>query len=113
MEKQPRHRPERSFPNAKRIIIECELNKCIHCGKALVPRKLWHMRKTVQTMEGPLFVAGRSQECTNLRCKHRGKHYYANGVWKISLPYSTYGLDVLAYIGWQHEKEHRQSLVST
>jgi hypothetical protein len=26
----------------------------------------------------------------------------------LSLPHSTYGLDVLAYIGWQHEHEHRQ-----
>jgi hypothetical protein len=26
----------------------------------------------------------------------------------ISLPHSTYGLDVLAYIGWQHEHEHQQ-----
>ena len=26
----------------------------------------------------------------------------------ISLPKSTYGLDVLAYIGWQHEHEHKQ-----
>jgi hypothetical protein len=26
----------------------------------------------------------------------------------ISLPKSTYGLDVLAYIGWRHEHEHKQ-----
>jgi protein-ribulosamine 3-kinase len=30
------------------------------------------------------------------------------GVLKISLPFSTYGLDVLAFIGWQHEHEHKQ-----
>jgi hypothetical protein len=29
-------------------------------------------------------------------------------VLKISLPYCTYGLDVLAFIGWQHEQEHQQ-----
>jgi hypothetical protein len=27
---------------------------------------------------------------------------------RLSLPYSTYGLDVLAFIGWQHEHEHKQ-----
>jgi hypothetical protein len=27
---------------------------------------------------------------------------------RYSLPFSTYGLDVLAYIGWQHEQEHKQ-----
>ncbi len=30
------------------------------------------------------------------------------GVLKYSLPNSTYGLDVLAFIGWQHENEHQQ-----
>jgi len=37
-----------------------------------------------------------------------GYGYYANRVLTISLPSSTYGLDVLAFIGWQHEKEHKQ-----
>ena len=27
---------------------------------------------------------------------------------RVSLPYCTYGLDVLAFIGWQHEQEHKQ-----
>jgi hypothetical protein len=108
MKKRPRHRPERSFPDAERIIVECELNECIHCGSPLVPRKLWHMCKTIQTMDGPLFVAGRSKKCINPQCSRCGEYYYASGVLKISLPYSTYGLDVLAYIGWQHDKEHRQ-----
>jgi hypothetical protein len=66
------------------------------------------MRKTVQTLQGPLFVAGKSKECDNARCSHFGKHYYASRVLLISLPKSTYGLDVLAYIGWQREHEHKQ-----
>ena len=41
-------------------------------------------------------------------CSHYGHHYHASGVLRISLPYSTYGLDVLAFIGWQHEHEHKQ-----
>jgi len=41
-------------------------------------------------------------------CQYKGEHYYANSLLSISLPYSTYGLDVLALIGWQHEKEHKQ-----
>lgn len=108
MTKQPRHRPRRSFPNARRIIVECELNECIHCGSPLMSRKPWHMRKTVQTMNGPVLVAGKSKKCVNRQCSHSGMHYYASGTLKISLPYSTYGLDVLAFIGWQHEQEHKQ-----
>jgi hypothetical protein len=49
-----------------------------------------------------------TRECANPGCSHSGKHYYASRVLMISLPKSTYGLDVLAYIGWQHEHGHKQ-----
>lgn len=108
MSKQPRHRPQRSYPDAERVILECELAECVHCGGALVPSGTWHARKYVQTLKGPLFVAGKSKQCAAPNCIHRGHHYHASGVWRISLPHSTYGLDVLAFIGWQHEHEHKQ-----
>ena len=66
------------------------------------------MRKYVQTLEGAVFVAGKSKKCTNPECSHTGQHYYASRTLMISLPKSTYGLDVLAHIGWQHEHEHKQ-----
>jgi len=50
-------------------------------------------------MDGPLFVAGKSKQCTSPECSHVDHHYHASGVLKISLPRSTYGLDVLAFIG--------------
>ena len=108
MSKRPRHRPQRSFPDAKRVILECELEECVHCGEPLVPGGTWHVRKYVQTMKGPLFVAGKSKKCNSPDCSHRGQHYHASKVLRISLPQSTYGLDVLAFIGWQHEQEHKQ-----
>jgi hypothetical protein len=104
----PRHRPHRSFPAAPRRIVACAFGRCLHCDQPLQPRKPWHMRKTIQTLQGPLFVAGKSKECTNPTCSHAGQHYYASTVWTLSLPFSTYGLDVLAFIGWQHDHEHRQ-----
>ncbi len=108
MAKQPKHRLHREFSEATRVIVECDLETCPHCGGILEARKPWHSRKYVQTLAGPLFVAGRSKECANAACRHRGEHYYASRLLLISLPYSTYGLDVLAHIGWQHEHEHRQ-----
>jgi hypothetical protein len=59
-------------------------------------------------MEEPLFVAGKSKVCANPECSHFGQHYHASGVLRISLPRCTYGLDVLAFIGWQHEQEYKQ-----
>lgn len=108
MEKQPRHRPKREFPDAERIIAECDLEECPHCGERLENRMPWHMRKKVQTLQGPKFVAGKSKTCANSACSHPGKNYYASRVLMISLPKSTYGLDVLAYIGWRHEHDHKQ-----
>jgi len=108
MEKQPRHRPRRIFEKAKREIVECDFTNCPHCGEVLMPRPTWHVRKTVQTLQGPVFVAGKTKECVNPACPYNGEHYYANSILSISLPFSTYGLDVLALIGWQHEKEHKQ-----
>jgi len=108
MSKQPRHRPQRSYPDAQRVIVECELEECVHCGGALASSGTWHVRKYVQTMNGPLFVAGKSKKCNAPNCSHPGHHYHASRVLRISLPQSTYGLDVLAFIGWQHEHEHKQ-----
>jgi hypothetical protein len=108
MSKRPPHRPQRSFPDAERVILECELEECVHCGGPLVPSGTWHVRKYVQTMKGPLFVAGKSKKCASSECSHSGHHYHASRVLRISLPQSTYGLDVLAFIGWQHEHEHKQ-----
>ncbi len=106
--KRPAHRPQRRYPDAERMLVECELETCVHCGGPLVPSGVWHVRKYVQTLAGRLFVAGKSKQCAAPACAHRGQHYHASGVLRISLPHSTYGLDVLAFIGWQHEHEHKQ-----
>jgi len=108
MEKQPRHRPSRRFADAKRLIIPCDRQTCLHCGQPLTPRKTWYLKKYVQTLDGPVFVAGKSNRCVNPACPHPAATYYASGVLAISLPYSTYGLDVLAFIGWRHEHDHCQ-----
>ena len=108
MEKRPRHRIHREFPGARRLILEPEIAHCPICGQELKARRNWHARKTIQTLNGPLFVAGKSKECLNTACRNYKKRYYAGRVWLYSLPDSSYGLDVLAYIGWRHEHEHRQ-----
>lgn len=59
-------------------------------------------------MKGPIFVAGKNKSCLNPGCFYFQKRYYASGVLKYSLPHSTYGLDVLAFIGWEHEQKNRQ-----
>jgi hypothetical protein len=108
MEKRARHRPTRKYPGRKRQIFVSEVSNCVHCGAELEVRPNWHMRKTIQTMKGPLILAGRAKVCANEKCLHKGIRYYASQVLLLSLPSSTYGLDVLAYIGWRHEHDQRQ-----
>lgn len=110
MSKQPAHRPHRRFDNAKRVILESEFETCMHCGEELVLSGTYHMRKYVQTLAGPIFLAGKSKQCPNSDCAYEGVHYHASGTLRYSLPFSTYGLDVLSYIGWQHDHEHKQLL---
>jgi hypothetical protein len=108
MEKIPRHRPKRTYDQIERMTFNCELEVCPHCGQPLRSRRPWAVRKKVQTMEKVIRLVGRSKECVNPKCEYRGEHYHASRVWLMSLPHSTYGLDVLAYIGWRHEHEHKQ-----
>jgi hypothetical protein len=108
MEKQPRHRPKREYDQIERMTFNCELSVCPHCGEILRSRRPWTVRKKIQTLDKVIRLVGRSKECVNPKCKYCGEHYHASRVWLMSLPYSTYGLDVVAYIGWRHEHEHKQ-----
>lgn len=108
MEKRPKHRPKREYPEARREIYVSGVINCVHCGAELKVRPNWHMRKTIQTLKGPLFVAGKAKACVNAECPHPGTRYYATQVLSLSLPNSSYGLDVLSYIGWRHEHDQRQ-----
>ncbi len=44
----------------------------------------------------------------NPDCSAGGKHFHSGEHLKLSLPYSTYGLDVIASIGRQRQREHKQ-----
>ena len=105
---QPRHRPLRLFPDARRLIIPGDRETCLHCGQPLLHRNTWYVKTYVQTLDGPVFVAGKRHRCHNPSCSHPGATYYASGVLSISLPHCTSGLEVLAFIGWQHDHHHRQ-----
>jgi len=72
MSMHPRHRPVRRFPDAPRQILGCPVVTCVQCGAALAARIPRHARKTVQTLAGPVFVAGKSRECINPACAYVG-----------------------------------------
>ena len=108
-ETKSRHRPKRQFPDAKRHLCPVEFKTCPYCGGQLKSTRTLYIDKAVQTLEGPVNVRAYGYQCTAPTCPHPEVRYHAvKEVLRISLPFGTYGLDVLACIGWQRDREHRQ-----
>jgi hypothetical protein len=102
-------RPKRSNPAAERLTFVCELECCPECGQKLSSQGTSaHSRKTVQTLEGEFYVVAYSRVCRNPECSQFGTHYHAAEQLKVSPPYSTYGMDVIAFVGIQRDREHKQ-----
>jgi hypothetical protein len=108
-EKGPAHRPKRQAVDAKRQVYQPEVKTCPYCGGALKSTHNLHVDKIVQTLTGRVNVRAYGYRCSNPTCPHPEARYHAvKEVLRLSLPFGTYGLDVLAFIGWQREREHRQ-----
>jgi hypothetical protein len=102
-------RPRRSNPEAERLTFVCELEYCPECGERLSSQGTSaHSRKTVQTMQDEFYVVAYSRVCQNTECSAHGTHFHAAEHLKVSPPYSTYGMDVIAFVGMQHDREHKQ-----
>ena len=102
-------RPKRSNPNAERLTFICELERCPKCGERLSSvGSTAHSDKTVQTLSGEFYVVAYSRICRTPGCDENGTHFHAGGHLQVSPPYSTYGLDVIAFVGIQREREHKQ-----
>ena len=102
-------RPKRSNPDAERLTFICELERCPKCGARLSSvGSTAHSDKTVQTLSGEFYVVAYSRICRTTECDEYGTHFHAGGHLQVSPPYSTYGLDVIAFVGIQHEREHKQ-----
>ncbi len=102
-------RPKRHNPSAPRLTFVAEVEQCLRCKQLLGSKgSTAHTAKTVQTMKGEYYVVGYSRVCVTPDCAYFGQHYHASGHLKVSLPYSTYGLDVLAYVGIQRSRHHQQ-----
>lgn len=89
-----------------RHIYRPELEVCPHCGEPLQERAYYQWRKTVQQLDGPIYVASRAKACVNPQCAHQGYPYTSAAAQMVTVPECTYGLDVIAQIGWWRDREH-------
>jgi hypothetical protein len=53
-----------------------------------------------------VYVASQGKECGNEQCAYHGQVYTAATAQTVTVPECTYGLDVIAQIGWWREREH-------
>jgi len=99
-----RRRPKH-LPIDERITYVCELTRCPACGTPLQPCQHLSWTKTVQHLDRVVVVASRPKECPNPACAEARRRYPSAAAQTVALPHSTYGLDVLALIGWYRDHE--------
>jgi hypothetical protein len=96
----------KSLTVQERYIYNPELEVCPQCGSPLRARPYYQWRKTVQHLAKVAYVASRARECVNPQCAGQGQAYTSAAAQMVSLPECTYGLDVIAQIGWWRDREH-------
>lgn len=84
------------------IVYSCELDVCPTCGAAM---KVAYVSgpKIVQTMTGPASVAHRPKRCSDPSCVRQDVVCKSAGWQQLAPCHCTYGYDVVAYIGRQHQ----------
>src|SRR5947209_11350672 len=100
---QPRHRQPKHLTIDERLSYTCELDTCPTCGHPLRPCNHLSWAKTVQQLDRVVYVTSRPKECRRRACPQFGTRYVSSRAQMVALPHSTYGLDVIAQIGWWRE----------
>ncbi len=91
------HRPKRSYFEAPIHRSHVSLEKCPFCGSRLISAGSREVDKYVQALNNSIHVIGYGRKCSNPDCPQPQARYHATQADKLSLPYVTYGLDVMAY----------------
>lgn len=84
-----------------------ENEQCSKCGEPLKLQSHYRWRKTVQHMNGAVRLKSRGGACQNPECSDKDKVVTSAIAQSLSLPGCTYGMDVIAQIGWWRDREHQ------
>ncbi len=69
-----------------RYIYRSEIEDCPDCGEALEDRSYYQWRKTVQQLDGAVYVASRGKECVNPECDHQGEAHLSAAAQMVTVP---------------------------
>jgi len=99
---------KRTYEDFTKIHMKPEQKVCEKCGTKL-KFYTWLMRKFVITFACVFLLKSESQRCPNEDCEnHKNKVTYAsNEGHKYALKKSTFGLDIVAYVGFNRMKENK------
>jgi hypothetical protein len=97
----------KSFQSIQRQYFYPERKRCPACHQQLRVLPGLYIKKTIQTLNGVLWLGGYAARCVNPKCPHRKTHYLSTQLAALSLPKVTYGLDVIVRVGWRRQHDHR------
>lgn len=98
-------RTKRNFDVSKVEYFRPELSTCPHCTHGLIrASKAW--RKTIQTLNGPRSIYCYAYRCRNLDCPQPQTRFTSAAAEALSLKGSTFGLDIIAFVGHQRARAH-------
>ena len=80
-----------------------EFENCLFCGEKLKSRRYLNWRKPIQMLSGNILATSRGRYCA---CRPELTYLSAEAA-HLSLPHSTYGLDVLVRIGYLRDYEQK------
>ena len=89
-----------------RHIYKPESRQCSGCGGAIELQDYYQWRKTVQHLSGAIYVASWGGVCLNPECSQKDDLVKSLVAQSVTVPGCTYGLDVIAQIGWWRDREH-------
>ena len=93
----------RDYSSYANVYFRPEFVSCLRCGSRLARDHIaW--RKHVQAMTGGIYATSYAYSCTNAMC---GKTYRSMEADMLSLPYRTYGIDVIVEIGYLRHQGKR------
>lgn len=89
-----------------REIYRPESMICEECGEDLHLQNHYQWRKPVQHLTGTVYLVSQGGYCVNPECSHKGEVVQSSESQRFTLRGCTYGLDVIAQIGWWRDQEH-------
>jgi len=98
---------QKSFQSVQRQYFYPEQKRCTSCRQQLHLLQGLYLKKTIQTLNGVLWLGGYAAQCVNPECPRYHTHSLSKQLAALSLPKVTYGIDVIVRVGWRRQHDHR------